>query len=336
MKNKQSMISVIMSVYNSEKYLKESIESILTQTYKNFEFIIIDDGSTDNSLNVISQYKKEDNRIKVITRENRGLVYSLNEGIALAKGEYIARMDGDDISINYRLEKQLSFLEENEDISILGSSIYVFGNRDIEQMGKSEKWFEQKLAQQDLEKIFLHACAIPHPTIMMRKSIFNVLKGYKDDFKTAEDYDLWLRAIKNGLKIAKLDDKLLRYRVHDTSKTSKEESNFFMLEFVIKAKLNYLNSTLENKRNYIIWGASNGGNKTYEIIKQKYSRSNLVAWVDKFKKGRFNNINIIKPEEVNSLNFDYIFIATTPGKTEAENYLENLGYKFKEDYCYII
>ena len=97
------LISVILPVYNGEKYLKESIESILNQTYTNFEFIIIDDGSKDSSLEIIKEYEKEDERIIVISRENKGLVASLNEGIATAKGKYIARMDADDVSLSERL-----------------------------------------------------------------------------------------------------------------------------------------------------------------------------------------------------------------------------------------
>ncbi len=97
-----------MPVYNAEKYLRESIESILNQTYKNFEFIIINDGSTDYSLKIINEYYKKDCRIKIISRENKGLVYSLNEGISIAKGEYIARMDGDDVCNLDRLENKLN------------------------------------------------------------------------------------------------------------------------------------------------------------------------------------------------------------------------------------
>ncbi|HIP11775.1 MAG TPA: glycosyltransferase family 2 protein, partial [Arcobacter sp.] len=104
---KNPMVSVLLSVYNGEKYLDEAIESILNQTYQDFEFIIINDGSTDKSLEIIEKYKKEDNRIVVISRENKGLIYSLNEGISQAKGKYIARMDADDISLATRFEEQV-------------------------------------------------------------------------------------------------------------------------------------------------------------------------------------------------------------------------------------
>lgn len=121
-------VSVVMPVYNSEKYLKESIESILNQSYSDLEFIIINDGSTDNSFKIIKEYAKLDKRINVISRENKGIVYSLNEAIRLAKGEYIARMDADDISAPKRIEKQISFLKSHRDIDILGTQVKVVGN----------------------------------------------------------------------------------------------------------------------------------------------------------------------------------------------------------------
>jgi len=114
-------VSIVMSVYNAQKYLDEAIESILNQTYSNFEFIIINDGSTDKSLEIIENYAKKDSRIIVINRENKGLIYSLNEGIRKANGKYIARMDADDISLPQRLEKQVEFMEKNKNIGICGT-----------------------------------------------------------------------------------------------------------------------------------------------------------------------------------------------------------------------
>ena len=122
-----------MSVYNGEKYLAEAIKSILNQTYKNFEFIIVNDGSKDNSVEIIKNYMKKDNRIVLIDRENKGLPYSLNEGISIAKGQYIARMDADDISLSNRFEKQIKYMEENK-IDVCGSYIKLFGDNTKEQI----------------------------------------------------------------------------------------------------------------------------------------------------------------------------------------------------------
>ncbi|WP_244834814.1 glycosyltransferase family 2 protein [Clostridium sp. BJN0001] len=107
-------VSVIMPVFNAEKYLEESIKSVLNQTYKNFEFIIINDGSTDSSLSIINKFKSMDNRIRVIDQKNNGIVYSLNKGISTAKGKYIARMDADDISLPNRIKNQVKYMETNQ------------------------------------------------------------------------------------------------------------------------------------------------------------------------------------------------------------------------------
>ena len=115
------LVSVVLSVYNAEKHIVEAIESILTQSYKNFEFIIIDDGSTDGSLEIIKSY--DDERIILISRENKGLIASLNEGIEQAKGKYIARMDADDISLSSRFEEQVTFMEMHEEVGICGTTI---------------------------------------------------------------------------------------------------------------------------------------------------------------------------------------------------------------------
>lgn len=130
------LISVILPVYNGEKYLKEAIESILNQTYTNFEFIIIDDGSKDSSLEIIKEYEKEDERIVAVSRENKGLIATLNEGIEKAKGKYIARMDQDDISLPNRFEEQLKIMENDKEIVVCGSWINVFGENRKEKISK--------------------------------------------------------------------------------------------------------------------------------------------------------------------------------------------------------
>ena len=124
------LISVVMSVYNGEKYLKRSIDSILNQTFKDFEFIIINDGSTDKSLEIIKSY--DDDRIVLIDQENKGLTKSLNIGIKTASGKYIARQDADDVSLPDRLKKQVDFLEVREDVVLLGCRAYeVIGEKRI-------------------------------------------------------------------------------------------------------------------------------------------------------------------------------------------------------------
>ena len=211
--NKNPVVSVVMSVYNAEKYLDVAIRSILEQTYNNFEFVIINDGSNDRSLEIIKKYKNEDDRIVLISRENRGLISSLNEGIAKARGEYIVRMDADDISLPFRIEKQLQVMEHDKDIVVCGSWINIFGENINE---KVARYFEY---DKQIKANLLVSCCFAHPSVMIRKDVFtnnNIL--YDERFKNAEDYYLWTQLAKVG-KFYNIPEILLKYRFLETSIT---------------------------------------------------------------------------------------------------------------------
>lgn len=204
-------ISVLMPVYNAEEeYLREAIESILNQSYSDFEFIIINDGSTNNVENVILSYK--DSRIKYIKQNNQGIANTLNNGLSIAKGEYIARMDADDISLPNRFEKQIKFMEEHPDISILGTWFEIFPKSKVIKHPSKPSYFD-----------FLTSSCIGHPTVMFRRNDFEKYDlMYNPNYK-CEDYELWSRAIRY-LKFANLQEVLLKYRWHDNnlSKPSKQ------------------------------------------------------------------------------------------------------------------
>ena len=181
-------LSVIMPVFNAENFLKQSIESILNQTFTNFEFIILNDKSTDKSLDVIKRYQKLDSRIKLIDKEvNIGPANLRNEGFTIATGEFIALMDADDIAVETRFEKQISVIKNNPEIGVCGTWFTFFGKKKNKVVRHSE--------HQDAIKIsFLQSCGIGNPTVMIRK---NVLKEFlfDHDFVPVEDYELWSRLI---------------------------------------------------------------------------------------------------------------------------------------------
>lgn len=205
-------VSVIMSVYNAELYLAESIESILNQTYKNFEFIIIDDCSTDSSLDILNIYSQQDSRIKILQKKQnkgtQGFIENLNWGINEAQGEYIARMDADDISMPHRFEKQVNFLDQNQSIFIVGAQ--------IDLIDKSNKVIGEKIAacnNNDIQKKMLKTIQLYHPVIMFRNQNIK----YREKTWYCEDYDLYLRLITEGKKMANLNEKLLQYRILNNS-----------------------------------------------------------------------------------------------------------------------
>lgn len=202
-------VSVLMPVYNAEKYLKRAIESILSQTFDDWELIIINDGSTDTSRQLIENF--HDDRIFCIDNEkNIGLIKTLNKGIKLCNGRYIARMDADDIALPNRLEKQVLFLDYHPDYIMCGTNAIVIDN-DERPIGKIRNFANNDLLQINL----LFSNPFIHPCIMIKKQILEQ-NLYDENYKHIEDYDLWCRIARFG-KIANLNENLLLYRWHDSN-----------------------------------------------------------------------------------------------------------------------
>lgn len=206
------LVSVVMPVFNAGVYLSEAIDSILNQTFSDFELIIINDGSTDDSLNLLKEYEGLDARIVLISRENRGLVSTLNEAVDLARGTWLARMDQDDISIPHRFERQLAWLEA-ADADMCGSWAKLFGTKDTRIL---------KHAQTDaaIKLELLFGTPFAHPAVMMKTEYLKQLR-YDKAWEKCEDYDLWERAARAGWKMGNIPEVLLLYRQHADQLSSK-------------------------------------------------------------------------------------------------------------------
>lgn len=205
------MVSVIMSVYNERvKWLTESIESILNQTYKEIEFIIVLDNPNNLVLkNLILDYCKKDGRIKFLeNKENIGLVKSLNKALAEVTGDYIVRMDADDVSVNTRIQKQIEFLQENSDIDFLGSNIEFIDENGKQMPNKTFVLQDHKLIKKELK----YGNAFNHPTWIFKKEILDKIKNY-NYIEYIEDYEFACRVILNGYKCSNLNEKLVKYRI---------------------------------------------------------------------------------------------------------------------------
>jgi glycosyltransferase involved in cell wall biosynthesis len=209
--NKIPEVSVIMSVFNGEDFLADSIQSVLDQSLKNFEFIIIDDGSSDNSLQVIRSFEVLDPRIRVITQKNQGLAKALNVGIKNSQGKYIARIDADDVCYESRLMKQFNFMEQNHSVDLIGSSVDV-----IDEHGSITATKKQLTNFKDICKKKYLLSPILHITFFGRKAFFEANNGYRENFVFAQDYDLVLRGLDSGSIILNLDEKLVKYRDFQT------------------------------------------------------------------------------------------------------------------------
>lgn len=243
------MISIIMSTYKEEEnLLRESIESILNQTYKDFEFIIILD-YPDNNLHkkIIEEYSKIDNRIRFFVNEkNLGLTGSLNRGLSLAKGEYIARMDADDISLPYRLERQLEYIKKNQ-YDLIGGITQM-----IDEDGNSI-YSIQKIPTDfnKIKKALRYGQCIAHPTWLGRKEVFDYLNGYRN-IPLCEDFDFTLRVVLNGFKISNLNETVLKYRM---TKNSISRNNLYdqylYMKYITNEYSNGNIASVENAKEYV-------------------------------------------------------------------------------------
>lgn len=205
-------VSVVMPVYNGARYIREAIESILTQTYKSFELIIINDGSTDNSEEIILSY--QDPRIVYLKNQvNSKICVTLNRGLDAAKGKYIARLDCDDIAMPERLEKQTQFLDEHQEIGIVGCDIILFGEH------QDDCYYQSLHTDDDCKAGLLFNSCFAHPAVMIRRSLLEEHHlRYREEYKGLEDLELWWR-LSSFTKFANLNEYLLRYRKHPGQET---------------------------------------------------------------------------------------------------------------------
>jgi glycosyltransferase involved in cell wall biosynthesis len=195
-----------MPVYNGEKFLEEAIQSILHQTYKHWEFIIINDGSTDKTHNIIQKYLSEPRLKYIHKKNNEGIVKALNEGIDAAIGKYIARMDADDLSLPERLEKQFQFLEKNPDVVVCGSNYFTlkYNKKKILRVTQADAYLKTQL---------FFSTPFCHPTVMINRNLAGEEFHYEESYRHAEDYELWKRLAFKG-KFHILEDALYIYRDH--------------------------------------------------------------------------------------------------------------------------
>jgi glycosyltransferase involved in cell wall biosynthesis len=221
-------ITVLMPIYNGARYLPEAMESILQQSFTNFEFLIINDGSTDESVRIVNSYT--DPRIRLIENDrNMGLVHTLNRGLDLAQGEFIARMDCDDISLQERLEKQLILMERCPEIGVCGGWIeYFMGRQLVLKLPVSDAEIKRTLPSDN---------PMAHPTVMLRTAVIKARQLYFDpEYSHVEDYELWVR-LAAVTCFANIPEVLLKYRIHPEQVGHRHSAEQAQILEKIRAKL---------------------------------------------------------------------------------------------------
>jgi len=237
-------VSIIMAVYNGEEFLSDSILSVLNQTYKNFEFIVVNDSSTDNSLNILKDFQKKDERIKVINNnQNLGLTKSLNIGLLESKGEYIARLDAGDISLPERLERQVDFLDTNKNIGLIGTWMNI-----IDTKGNLVKEVKYPTINKELKKDLINYNPFVHSSIMFRRELAKQVGFYNEEYKYTQDYNFYFKLFPYT-QFANIPMFLVKYRTLPKSITSTK--NKMQVLFANKARIEAIKLGYYEKWNYI-------------------------------------------------------------------------------------
>ena len=273
--SQKPLVSVLIPCYNCEEYVEEAVMSIIKQTYSNLEILVIDDGSTDNTKTILQRLAQKDSRIRYIkNEENLKLIKTLNKGLDLCNGKYIARMDADDISLPTRIEKQVNFLETHPEIGVVGTYIQIFGVRkSVWKMDTKDKYIRAHL--------FCNS-SFAHPSVMMRTSILrdNHLY-YNTDYPHAEDYKLWCD-IAQYTKLANIPEILLFYRINEnqvSNKYNKEQK-----ETAQRIREEYINDFLAERNVPINFSSQSTINEILQLrhyIREKYIlKKILLTWCD--------------------------------------------------------
>ena len=222
-------ISVIMSVYNAKMFLEEAIKSILNQSFTDFEFLIVDDCSNDGSKKILDLYAQKDSRIKIFTnKENLRLTKNLNKLIEMSNGEYIARMDADDISLSERFNEQIKYFEDHLEVDILGTF-----SENISNNGTVTGKRKVPITHKEIVKLLPILNPLSHPTVMFRTSALKLIGGYDERYRTSQDFYLWYKAVEKGLKINNIPSVLFQYRMDDDY-ISRKSFQYRLNEFKIK------------------------------------------------------------------------------------------------------
>ncbi|WP_462249355.1 glycosyltransferase family 2 protein [Ekhidna sp.] len=320
MTNSNPLVSVVLPFYNAP-YLKEAIDSILNQTYSNFELILVDNGSTDNSVQVAKRYKRHP-LVTIINEPNRGVVHAANRGIEAAKGEFIARMDADDIAKPFRLQVQVNEFLKDPDLQVVSGLVDYLGPKENEGFIQYVNWLNTIKSERDISLNQFVEFPIANPTLMIRSEVFAKHGMYElGDFP--EDYEFFLRLQAEGVKMGKVDEHILFWRDTESRLTRKDEHYSQDAFFRIKAKYlaKWLALNNPNHPKVYLWGAGRLSRRRSDyLIKEGVQ---VVSYVDlKEAKNTIHYSKIPGSEEA----FVVSYVGNRGARDNIRSYLNQNGY----------
>jgi len=328
------LVSVLLPVRNEAAYLWRCLRSLARQSFDDFEIILIDDGSTDSSLSIAKRFAAGEPRLRVFPRPLQGLIISLNEAAALAQGELLARMDGDDLAHRERLEKQVRFLAEHPEVDVVGCLVKMFPRRALlEGMLRYEEWLNSVVTTEQIERDLFVESPFAHPSVMMRRRAFEAVGGYQDN-GWAEDYDLWMRMALAGCRFGKVPEVLHFWR--DRPERLSRVAERYSLRNFRRLKMHYLKQGFLRGQSCVqVWGAGRGGKVFARVILEAGFRITRFIDIDPKKiGGRLKEAPVCDPSvlEVGPQDPLLVVVGVKGARQLIRNYLDARGWVEHRDY----
>ena len=326
-----------MPVRNAASTINRAVNSIRNQTFNHWELIIVDDGSEDDTSNILQALATADHRIRIHTQKPLGIVKALNAGITHSSGELIARMDADDVSHPERLSLQSSFLNEDNKIDLLGTRVNFMGNP-TQQKGYHSyvNWTNSLLSSESIRMNRFIESPFAHPSVMFRRTIVGDPMLFYRSGHFPEDYELWLRLIDQGVQMAKLPEYLLDW--HDSSDRLSRRDPRYSPQSFYETKAKYLAQWLiqsANNRPIWIWGAGRITRKRASLLSNEGIEFRGYIDIDPQKiGGHFNGFQVIRPEDIPVIENPYIvsYVGNRGAREKIRNFLQGLGFSEESDF----
>ena len=291
-------ISILLPVYNAADTLPGALKSIAAQSFTDFEIVAVDDGSEDHSAVILKAWQKQDDRLLPVFESHRGLIDTLNRGLGSCRGEFIARMDADDLMHADRLNRQVTLLETQPEISVAGCLVETFADGPVgEGMKIYETWLNSLIEHEDITREIFIESPIAHPSAMMRHEELLAMGGYQER-GWPEDYDLWLRYHAAGKRFAKVPEILFYWREHERRATRVDSR--YSVENFLRAKAYYLVAgPLKAYESLVVWGAGQTGRRLSKHLIREGRAPDVFIDISPKKIGStLRNIPIIGPDDL--------------------------------------
>ena len=330
-------VSVLLPVYNEERFLEQAAESILRQTESSFELITVDDGSTDGSRALLERLAARDRRIKLLHQPHKGIVAALNRGMRQASGRYVARMDADDLSHPERLRLQAGYLDLHPDIGMVGSRVEYLGDAARNRgLAVFVEWSNSLTESRDIELYRFVETPFVHPSVMFRRELTGQLGTYRDG-PFPEDYEMWLRWIEAGVRMAKLEETLLSWR--DRPRRLTRTDSRYSVEAFYRTKAPYVYRWLEkhNPRHpaVIVWGSGRTSRQRLRFLTDLGVRVEAYIDIDPRKIGyTIEGARVMTPDELPAAGACFVlqWVGSRGARAEIEAELTSRGFRLGRDY----